>query len=391
MKETKERILQAAEELISQKGAARTTIAQIARKADVSDSLAYQYFKDKEDLCFTVAYRRLEDAWHELQEQLQGIIDSRSQLGRVIWFGLRYNDRHKDYVRNLMFNYRSNQDFYKSPAYKFIKKHSQLTLDILYKGVEEGFFRSDVDMRLVREIIYGALDFEAVDCAVTEIIDESSKDWPEFISLIMPMIEKRDHGSEPDKKERILLSAEKIFAERGFQKAKMADIAGLAGIAESSIYDFFESKEDLLLSITDIRLKGHMEILPETFEIKKPLNNLRRFIRCHFDLYLRNRDFLKLFVMDNVLGKKFYSSRAFGTFREYMNVFEKIVSDGKAQGVFRRDLNARLFKNMFLGAFTHMALRWIVLDSRSFDKMNEVDSLVDLLCLSATAPKPDEN
>jgi len=391
--ETKAKILQAAEELISQKGVARTTIAQIARKAEVSDSLAYQYFKDKEDLVFAVAYQRIEDTWNELQEQLQGIIDPRSQLGRVIWFGLRYNDLHQDYVRNLMFEYRSNKDFYRSPAYDFIRKHSQLTLQILNRGIDEGIFRSSADMKLVREIIYGTLDFEAVDCAITGNIAASSNDWQDFISLILAMIEETAQPAFPGKKERILLAAEKVFAEHGFAKAKLADIAGIVGIAESSIYDFFEGKEDLLLSITETRLQDHLASLPETFHIKTSLRKLRRFIRFHFDLYMQNRDFLKIFVMDNLLSQRFYASRAFEQFKGYMKVLEDIVEEGKTCGTFRQDVNTRVFKNMFLGAFTHMALRWIIFDDKRLDKTMEVNRLIDLLCsavASNTNAQPKE-
>jgi TetR/AcrR family fatty acid metabolism transcriptional regulator len=239
-------------------------------------------------------------------------------------------------------------------------------------------------MKLVRQIIYGGLDFEAVDCAITGNIEETGNDWQDFMSLILPMIEEKGHRVDPGKRERILLCAEEVFAEHGFAKAKLADIAGRAGIAESSIYDFFESKEELLLSITELRLQGHMALLPETFDIREPLRKLQRFIRYHFDLYLQNRDFLKIFVMENLLSHRFYASRAFEKFREYIRVFEEIIEEGKTYGTFRKDVNTRLFKNMFLGAFTHMALRWIIFDNKRFDKTSEVNRLIDILSSSVT-------
>jgi len=45
MEDTKKKILTAAEHLISKNGLAETTIAKIARKSDIADSLVYQYFK----------------------------------------------------------------------------------------------------------------------------------------------------------------------------------------------------------------------------------------------------------------------------------------------------------------------------------------------------------
>ena len=44
---TKWRILSAAEEVMSEKGLARSSISEIARKAGVADSVIYQYFKGK--------------------------------------------------------------------------------------------------------------------------------------------------------------------------------------------------------------------------------------------------------------------------------------------------------------------------------------------------------
>jgi TetR/AcrR family fatty acid metabolism transcriptional regulator len=258
-----------------------------------------------------------------------------------------------------------------------------LTLQILNRGVQEGIFRSDVDMKLVREIIYGSLDFEAVDCVIRQKVEHCRNDWQDFMALILPMIEEKGQRHEPGKRERILSCAEKVFAKYGFSKAKLADIARPVGIAESSIYDFFENKEDLLLSITEVRLKGHMELLPEAFSIKSPLRKLRRFIRYHFNLYMQNRDFMHIFVTENLLSQRFYASRAFDMFNRYMKVFEDIIEEGKAGGTFRREVNSRVFKNMFLGAFTHMALRWIIFEEKSFDKMREIDQLIDLLCKAA--------
>jgi TetR/AcrR family fatty acid metabolism transcriptional regulator len=385
--ETKERILQSAEELISEQGVARTTIAMIAKKASVSDSLAYQYFKDKEDLVFAVARRRLEDALNQLQDHLQGIYDARSQLGKLLWFGLSYNDGHRDYVRNLMFEYRSNRDFYRSEAYGFIRRHAGITLGILTRGVEEKVFTDKADMRLVREILYGALDFEAVDSVITGEIQNAASDWNDLMDLTLRMIEAGEPTEPVEKRDRIIECAEKIFADSGFAKARIADVAGMAGIAEGSIYDFFEHKEDLLFSITEKRLNELLDPPRTMFVIQSPSGKLQRFIESCFERFLRNRDFLKVFVMDNLLSRRFYSSKAYGAFTGHMRVLEDIIEAGKASGAFRPEVNARVFRNMFLGAFTHIALRWIVFGERHFDKMNEIDHLTKLLCRAVTPHK----
>lgn len=48
-----------------------------------------------------------------------------------------------------------------------------------------------------------------------------------------------------EKKERLLREAAGLFAERGFTQADMGELAARAGIAKGSIYNYFESKDEL--------------------------------------------------------------------------------------------------------------------------------------------------
>lgn len=378
MNETKTRILSVAEELFSKHGIAGTTITKIAQKAQVADSLAYQYFKGKEDIVFTILLERMKETHELLNEQLQGIRDTRSQLTKMIWYGLRYNDLHRDYVQNLMFECRSNMNFYKSEAYGLIKKHARIMLDILNQGAHEGAFRNDINMSFVRDIIYGTTDFEAISCAVTGEIDESSNDLDDILALLLPMIEIPVQSDTTDKREQILLSAEKIFSEKGFSKATIQNIAETASVAEGSIYDYFKNKEDLLFSISEARLTDHINRLSGTFHIKTPDHKLRVFIRNHFMLYMENQDYLKVFLLDTLLRKKFYTSKAYKTQRAYFQILEDIIEEGKKEGFFRADVNKRVFRNMFLGSFAHTALRWIISGNRNIDKLSEINQLVAL-------------
>ena len=52
-----------------------------------------------------------------------------------------------------------------------------------------------------------------------------------------------------DKRERLLREAARLFAERGFNQTDVAELANRAGVAKGSIYNYFESKEDLYLYV----------------------------------------------------------------------------------------------------------------------------------------------
>jgi len=52
------------------------------------------------------------------------------------------------------------------------------------------------------------------------------------------------------RKQQILDAAREVFSKKGFDKATTAEIAQTAGIAEGTIYNYYQSKRDLLLSLT---------------------------------------------------------------------------------------------------------------------------------------------
>ena len=58
-----------------------------------------------------------------------------------------------------------------------------------------------------------------------------------------------------DKRGRILDAAVRIFAEKGFYNAKVSEIARVAGVADGTIYLYFKSKDDLLISIFEDRME----------------------------------------------------------------------------------------------------------------------------------------
>lgn len=57
-----------------------------------------------------------------------------------------------------------------------------------------------------------------------------------------------------DKRERILAAAVRVFAKSGFFDARVSDVAKAAGVADGTIYLYFTSKEQLLVSLFEDRV-----------------------------------------------------------------------------------------------------------------------------------------
>src|ERR1700677_4577541 len=54
----------------------------------------------------------------------------------------------------------------------------------------------------------------------------------------------------------ILEAAEVVFAERGFHRARIQDVAARARIAVGTVYNHFDEKKDLLRALLEERTEG---------------------------------------------------------------------------------------------------------------------------------------
>lgn len=385
---TRSRILAAAEEVMSQKGFDSASISEIARRAQVTDSAIYLHFKGKQDLLFSVPGEKLKKQLALLEEHLNGIPDPIGQLKKLIWLQLRYNDAHRGYARLLLMECRSSQAFYSSPAYGIVREYSRIVSSILARGVEEKRIRADVPIRLLRDVILGGLDMETIRSLTTGEPDWGVSDFEDVVDLVEAMVapEAQDPG-RPDRMEAILEAAKKVFAQKDFSKAKISEIASLAGVADGTIYEYFQSKEDILLCLAAARLDSYLGQAAGAFDIKSPERKLRRLIKHHFSCFLSDREFVKVFLLRLQGNERFYSSAAFEIFRRYGALIEEVVAEGKAGSFFRPTVNPRVFRNMFLGAFVHMSMRWFVVrESARVDKVEEIEQVSELLSSAVLLP-----
>jgi TetR/AcrR family transcriptional regulator, fatty acid metabolism regulator protein len=64
-----------------------------------------------------------------------------------------------------------------------------------------------------------------------------------------PTIQHPETFRGTSKRERILRAAVDVFAQNGYFNAKVSEIAKAAGVADGTIYLYFDNKEDVLITI----------------------------------------------------------------------------------------------------------------------------------------------
>ena len=154
----KEVILQAAMKEFSIKGFTNTTISQIASRAQITEPTLYEHFKNKEDLLMSIPELAVEIFLNELKEHLDQNNSPESLLKLFLWNQAKSYDSYPHYYRVLLYELRCNPKFYKTEAYKIMRRYSEELTKILQQGIDGGFFRNDIDIIVMRDMYFGTLD-----------------------------------------------------------------------------------------------------------------------------------------------------------------------------------------------------------------------------------------
>jgi TetR/AcrR family fatty acid metabolism transcriptional regulator len=154
----RESIIQAAIEVFSKKGFQAASISEIAQKAGVAEGSIYQYFKNKEDLFFSIPIEETIQFRTQLELHLEGISGAFNKIRKLVWFFLYFFKVNPEYGRLLMLEMRVSKSFVKTDAYEFLKKSVGQVLDIITEGQKEGVIRKDTDVYILRHLVLGTLE-----------------------------------------------------------------------------------------------------------------------------------------------------------------------------------------------------------------------------------------
>ena len=102
-----------------------------------------------------------------------------------------------------------------------------------------------------------------------------------------PILPRRERLRR-ERKERILDAAAAVFAQKGFHQATIREIAALADVADGTIYNYFDTKSDLLIGIMT-RL-AELEQLPNELTASLQRGDAREFLVATFRHRLNRLD-----------------------------------------------------------------------------------------------------
>ena len=188
-----------------------------------------------------------------------------------------------------------------------------------------------------------------------------------------------------DKRRRILEAAVRVFARKGYFAAKVAEIARAAGIADGTIYLYFKSKDQILVSLFDGVMAEHIaKARHEIRAVRGAPARLRTLAAHHLRLLGGNRDLAIVFQVELRRSTKFMERFTASWMQDYFAVVDEVIERGQKDGTLRRDLPRKLAAKAFFGALDEMVTSW-VLSRKDYDLANLAAPVVELFLEGAAA------
>ena len=203
---------------------------------------------------------------------------------------------------------------------------------------------------------------------------------------VLRKLSSRPPAPAPDKREAILKAATEVFARNGFFQSQVADVARAAGVAAGTVYLYFRSKDDLLVSLFERTMREAIAEGRAALEgVADPRERLARIARLHLERLGRDRDLAVVFQVELRQSTKFMERFSSTFLRDYLGLIRDTLAQGQSAGHFRRDINPTMAAKIFFGALDEMATNWM-LSRRRYSLVAQADTIVDLF-INGVAPR----
>jgi len=158
-----------------------------------------------------------------------------------------------------------------------------------------------------------------------------------------------------EKQIEILLVAEQLFAEEGFDGTSVREIAKIANVNVAMISYYFGSKEKLLEALVLYRISGmqlHLESLSS--EDISPIEKIEKLIEYYIQRINSNRYMYQILHFEVASTKREINLDAFTQLKKNnLKLLENIIIEGQLQGLFQQNINVALIPPIIIGTFIH--------------------------------------
>jgi AcrR family transcriptional regulator len=183
-------------------------------------------------------------------------------------------------------------------------------------------------------------------------------------------------------RDAILTAAKSVFGEHGFEKAKMVDIAKRAGMAAGTLYNYFESKEQIFQSLVEGQIEeAHRRFAQAAERGHPPKDTLRSMVRSVFAFMEEQRDMVGILMQMGAPNTwsitKMCGPRVVERRNEMRQLFEATLSRASKAGELRKDIPITDLVAILSGSMNGFIESWMHGD-RSNALVDQADVVVEV-------------
>ena len=166
---------------------------------------------------------------------------------------------------------------------------------------------------------------------------------------------------DPGKPQQIIDAAIRVFARTGYYNSRVSDIACEAGIASGTIYLYFRTRDEILVTLFRERMAEWVAFVRrEIAGVADPPAKIRRLVALHFSVLENNPDLAEVVQVELRQGHKFFRGASAHEVSAYFTLSGGVLDEGIASGQIRRDLPVKLATKMLFGAMDQLTTSWVL-------------------------------
>lgn len=182
-----------------------------------------------------------------------------------------------------------------------------------------------------------------------------------------------------DKTDAILQAALKVFAEHGFNGAQVSKIAKEAGIADGTIYLYFQNKEDILITVYRTTLTEFTQLLTERLQEALNADAAIQAICETLFTYMEENVYIAYL---NIVELRQHPAELRKEISQYTRPFFRLIEDvlqkGKEEGAFRPGLEVKHARRLLFGAMDQVISSWLI-SGRKYSLTSLIESTTEFL------------
>jgi TetR/AcrR family fatty acid metabolism transcriptional regulator len=166
---------------------------------------------------------------------------------------------------------------------------------------------------------------------------------------------------DPDKPQQIIEAAVRVFARKGYYNSRVSDIAREAGIAAGTIYLYFKTKDDILVTLFRDKMADFVDTVRKAIAVEPDAaSKVRRLVSLHFRILEDNPDLAEVVQVELRQGQKFFRGASSQEIGAYFALIGSVLEEGVAEGRFRSGLPVKVATKMLFGAMDQVATSWVL-------------------------------